>query len=163
MREMSNEAEALFDCGEDYEYWAAVALTHYLPKGTLKENQIRLAIISMCGSDGRRLARSFYENREVIVLAEHLLCARRLTEDHPEVRYFVYVVLHELAHAIKRHLSPLLDGLTEQQAKAQETEADELALQWYNGANRNLPGLSREEIEKAQAMTVDRMKSLRRQ
>ena len=49
-----------------------------------------------------------------------------------EVRYFIYVVLHEVVHAIKKHKSPKFDNLTEQENHAQEEEADAIALEWFN-------------------------------
>jgi hypothetical protein len=53
-------------------------------------------------------------------------------EFHPDYRYFIFVVLREIAHACKDHLSPLADDLTAAQLDTQMREADELALNWFN-------------------------------
>ena len=37
-----------------------------------------------------------------------------------------------MARAFRTHLSPTLDGLTQEEADAQEREADDLALKWFN-------------------------------
>ena len=74
-------------------------------------------------------------------------------------RYFIFVVLHEIAHAYLKHLSPKLDSLTDSEMEAQEDEADKLALQWFNGyvearANSFLPKLTRDEIDKAKTKST---------
>jgi len=65
-------------------------------------------------------------------LSERILPKQHVNEGQPEVRYFIYVVLHEVAHAIKKHKSPKLDKLTREEYQAQEDEADRLALEWFN-------------------------------
>ena len=59
------------------------------------------------------------------------------------MRYFIFVVLHEIAHVVKNHRSPLLDKLTKEENEAQEKEADDLAIDWFNAyiATRNSPYL----------------------
>lgn len=128
----------------------------YLPREILHEHKDRLAFIAMGQRDGLRLTRAFCEAREVIVLAERVLPKARTDDGQPEVRYFNFVVLHEVAHAVKRHRSPLCDSLTQMQVADQEAEADDLALEWFNNyvdelANPDLPRLTREEIEEARA------------
>jgi len=86
-------------------------------------------------------------------------------ETHPKARYFIYVVLHEVAHAIKNHKSPRFDHLTDEEYKAQEKEADDLAIKWFNEhvTKRNndyLPHITDQEIEAAQAKNRKSMEKL---
>jgi len=76
-------------------------------------------------------------------------------EGQPDVRYFIFVVLHEVVHAVKRHQSPLYDCLTQAEKEAQEREADDLALKWFNThiaalGNPHLQPLTRMDIDEAQ-------------
>lgn len=43
-----------------------------------------------------------------------------------------FTIAHELAHQKLRHLHPAIEGLTYEQADAQEQEADDLALKWLS-------------------------------
>lgn len=153
----------MLDCGP-YSQRVEIAL-RYLPRDVLEEHKEKLAFISMAHRDGCRLARAVCENREVIVLSEHVLPKAHADETQSDVRYFIYVVLHEVAHAIKKHRSPQYDSLTEEEFDAQEEEADRLALQWFNEhiailANPRLPAITREEIELAQAKSREIMQRL---
>ena len=143
----------MLDCGDRYNQWVQIAL-EYLPRDILDAHKDRIAFIATGQRDGCRLARSLCETREVIVLAEHVLPKAHANEGQPAVRYFVYVVLHEVVHAIKRHRSTRDDSLTPQQKAEQEAEADGLALQWFNDhiaarANPCLPPLTQEDVEEA--------------
>ena len=154
----------MLDCGPSHNQWVENAL-HYLPPELLEERKNGLAFIAMSHRDGCRLARAICENREVIVLAEHLLPKAQADEGQPNVRYFIYVVLHEVAHAVKKHRSPLYDALTQEETEAQEREADDLALKWFNDyietrANPHLPPLTREEVDEAQAKSQKLMEHL---
>ena len=153
----------MLDCGP-YDRWVEIALG-YLPRDVLDEHKEGLAYISMAYRDGCRLARVICENREVIVLSDHVLPKGHTDEGQPEVRYFIYVVLHETAHAIKKHRSPKYDSLSAEEFEAQEHEADALAFQWFNDhiallGNPYLPAITHEEIEAAQAWSQEVMKRL---
>jgi hypothetical protein len=150
----------MLDCGP-YDRWVEIALG-YLPRVVLDEHKENLAFISMAHRDGSRLARAICETREVILLSEHVLPKGRTDEGQSDVRYFIYVVLHEVAHAIRKHRSPQYDSLTKEECEAQEQEADDLAFQWFNDhiaalANRCLPVITHEEIEMAQAKSQEVM------
>jgi hypothetical protein len=154
----------MLDCGDWNNQWVQNALG-YLPRDILHEHKERLVFVAMGQRDGCRLARALCENREVIVLAEHVLPRSGANEGQPDVRYFIYVALHEVAHAIRKHRSPLYDSLTPEEAEAQEAEADDLALKWFNDhvaelANPYLPPLTREEIEQAQTRSRATMERL---
>jgi hypothetical protein len=124
----------LIDCGSDFANAAVRAvLEQYLPPDVLSGFDGRLAFISTTCVDGIRLPKSFYRDRELIILSERIIPARSGDEEfHPDYRYFIFVVLHEVAHACRDHLSPILDGLSQEEADLQQREADELALKWFN-------------------------------
>ena len=105
--------------------------------------------------DGCRVARHYCENREVILLSERILPKEHVNERQSEVRYFIYVVLHEVAHAIKKHKSPKFDKLNHDEKQAQEDEADRLALEWFNQhieylGNPHLKPLTNEDVKMEQ-------------
>ena len=144
--------DILIECGDDYAN-AAVrsALENYLPADVLSAFDGRLALVSTGNVDGVRLTKSFCRDRDVIVLSERIIPVTSEDEEfHPDYRYFIFVVLRELAHACKDHLSPLADDLTAAQLETQTREADELALNWFNEhASTTLfqPPLTVNEIE----------------
>ena len=88
-----------------------------------------------------------------------------MNEADPVVRYFMFVCLHETIHAVKQQRPR--NEITPQENEAQESEADRLALQWINDylKQRNhpdLPSLTQEEIERAQARNQELMTRGRR-
>lgn|SRR5574340_719675 len=99
----------MLGCGP-YDRWVEIALG-YLPRDVLDEHKEDLAFISMAHRDGCRLSRVLCETREIILLSDHVLPKGRTDEGQPDVRYFIYVVLHEVAHAIRKHKSPQYDSL----------------------------------------------------
>ena len=153
----------MLDCGP-YDRWFEIALG-YLLRDVLDEHKENLAFISMAHRDGCRLSRVLCETREIILVSDHVLPKGQTDEGQPDVRYFIYVVLHEVAHAIRKHKSPQYDSLTQEEYQAQEEEADTLAFQWFNDhiallENPYLPAISREEIEQAQAKSQKIMEGL---
>jgi hypothetical protein len=111
----------LIDCGDvAYNHLVECAL-EYVPRDVMKKYGKRLAIFSVTQSDGVRLTRSFCKDREIIVLSEHAFPKSGTSETHRDYRHFIYVVLHEFAHAVKNHLSPKLDRLSLDQAKSPGT------------------------------------------
>ena len=126
--------DILVDCGGDYANAVVRSVVEdYLPPDVLSAFSGRVAFVSTTSMDGIRLTKSFCRDREIIVLSERIIPVKSGDEEfHPGYRYFIFVVLHELAHACRDHLSPSLDGLTAAQVEAQERETDELALKWFN-------------------------------
>ncbi len=126
--------DILIECGADYANAAVRSvLEDYLPADVLSAFDGRLAFISTTGVDGVRLTKSFCRDRDVIVLSERIIPVRSDDEEfHPGYRYFIFVVLREIAHACKDHLSPLSDDLTAEQVESQSRDAEELALKWFN-------------------------------
>lgn len=153
---------AMLDCGDFYNGWVEIALG-YLPIEVFDEQKENLVFVSTAQRDGCRLARKNCEDREVILLSERVLPKSRAKEDDSNVRYFIFVLLHEVVHAIKKHKSPKFDSLSDADNQAQETEADSLALEWFNQhiAALNSPymkPLTVEEIEVAQEHNQQKMK-----
>jgi hypothetical protein len=126
--------DILIDCGGAYADAAVRSvLENYLPSDVLSAFDGRLAFVSTLGVDGVRLTKSFCRDRDVIVLSERIIPVTSEDEEfHPGYRYFIFVVLREIAHACKDHLSPLSDDLTGAQLETQTREADELAMKWFN-------------------------------
>ena len=144
--------DILIDCGDDYANAAVRSvLENYLPAAVLSAFDGRLALVSTTGVDGVRLTKSFCRDRDVIVLSERIIAVTSEDEEfHPDYRYFIFVVLREIAHACKDHLSPLSGDLTAEQVESQSGEAEELALKWFNEhASTTLfqPPLTGTEIE----------------
>ena len=126
--------DILIDCGGDYANAAVRSvLENYLPSDVLSAFDGRLAFVSTGDAGGVRLTTSFCRDRDVIVLSERILPVKSGDEEfHPGYRYFIFVVLREIARACKDHLSPLSDDLTAAQLETQTREADELAMNWFN-------------------------------
>ena len=107
------------------------------------------------------MARTYRENREIILFSDGLLPKQGAVEDQPEVRFFIFAVLHEIVHAIKDHKSPKFDSLSNEENAAQELEADVIALEWFNRhvddrGNAALPQLTLDEIEGARTRYQER-------
>jgi hypothetical protein len=130
-------------------------MSSYLSDTTLdildkhKEN---IVFLTTADRDGCRVAQHYCKNCEVILLSERILPKEHANEGQADVRYFIYVILHEVVHAIKKHKSPKFDQLSPEEKKAQEDEADSLALEWFNQhiealGNPHLKPLTKEDIE----------------
>lgn len=156
---------AMLDCGDDHNWWIEVAL-RYLPVAVLDGNKERFLFTSTATRDACRVARHHCQSREIILLSERILPGAEVREEtHPKARYFIYVVLHEVAHAIRNHKSPKFDCLTREEYEAQEKEADDLAMSWFNKHvternNKYLLPITDTEIDAAQAKNQETMKSL---
>jgi len=145
-------------CGSRYDPWVRYALK-YLPPNILLEFGDKLAFFSTTEKDACRVARAICEQREIILLSERILPKRG---DDSKERYFVFAVLHEIAHAVKQHRSPLLDRLSQEEVAVQQKEADDLALSWFNdfvekNKQLNLRPLTPEEIAEAKRKNQELM------
>ena len=151
----------MWDCGYNGDYWGQYAL-RCLPQDVWDEWQDKFAFVSLAGSDGRRLTRSFCENRDIIILSERIVPKDCADEGSPAVRYFVFVVLHEAAHAICRHRPP--NEISPEEDAVQEAEANSFAFRTFNDflTKRNHPDLlafTEEELKRAQAANQEAMKA----
>lgn len=150
---------ASLNCGRDGDFWIARALS-CIPDEIWDEHGDRFAFVSTTDSDGRRLGRAFAEGKHVIVLSERVIPHGPLAEDHPGVRYLHFVVLHEVAHAVRDHRPP--SEITPEANQAQEDEADALAFEWFNAylatkMNKGLALYTVDELNAAQAHMRARM------
>ena len=117
-------------CGLQNNSLIAKAL-EYLPSEIL--DSIENEVVFIClESDACRLARNVYQNNEIIILSQSIFPKGYWTEKDRIFRYFVFCILHEVAHAIKKHRSPLFDNLTSKEIENQEREADQTAIFWFN-------------------------------
>ena len=152
----------MIDCGLGD--WHVNLALSYLPTDVFAALDGKITIVSTTRSDGFRMAKKIRENCDIIVLSERLFPRGMVTEDHPDVRYLIFVVLHEIAHAFKNHRSPVLDGLSAEESAAQEAEADHLAYHWFNDHvrrrnNDHLRELAVDEVTQAQKKNQELMKA----
>ena len=153
----------MIDCGRvEYNQWVQDALS-YLPTEVLEEHKERLVFI--CTGDACRVAPAYRENREIIFLSTGLFPKPGAEENEPEYRYFVFGVLHEIAHAIRNHKSRKFDSISEDEEADQEREADEIALEWFNlhvaeRGNPYLPQLTLDEIDTARTRDRERIERI---
>jgi hypothetical protein len=121
----------MLNCGPNYNRWMEIALS-YVPREILWKYRNRLAFFGSGAMDACRIPPQMRKKREIIFIAERIFPKMGDDEATPESRYFFFVVLHEIVHAIKNHRSPALDNLTKEEAVSQEKEADDLAMTWFN-------------------------------
>jgi len=119
-------------CGNYHNNRCVAQALRYLPPELLCKYKDKLAFFSTAIYHAYRIARKLCQEREIILLSERIFPKEGAAEDKDEVRFFIFTVLHEVAHAIKEHRSPLFDKLTQKEKEAQEQEADNQALTWFN-------------------------------
>ena len=153
----------MIHCGRYYIY--VECALRYLPPEILDEHKDKLAIISASSVDVCRVARALCKDREIIVLSEHVLPKKGSQEDQADMRYFIFVVLHEIAHVVKKHRSPLFDNLSVEENKVLESEADELAYAWFNEHmglrnNPHLKPITPKEVKVVQSRNKELMEKV---
>lgn len=156
----------MLNCGPSYNGHVQNAL-EYLPCAVFNKIKTSMAIYSTNEIDGCRLAREVCKSKESILISERIFPRRGATEGDNNYRYFIFVVLHEIAHAYLIHLSPKFDSLTANKIEAQENEADDLAFQWFNDyivrkANPYLTKLTPDEVNKAKAKSKEEREAIYR-
>jgi hypothetical protein len=157
---------AVLDCGYTHNRWIEVALK-YLPDDLFDQNTKGFLFTSTVTRDACRVARHYCQTREIILISERILPGQNVKDEtNPKARYFIYVVLHEVAHAIGAHRSAILDNLTKEECEAQEKEADEFAMKWFNDHvakrnNKHLLPITKEEIKEVQEKNQIVMKKLK--
>ncbi|MDY6857451.1 MAG: hypothetical protein SWO11_22655 [Thermodesulfobacteriota bacterium] len=156
----------MLDCGREHNWWLELALK-YLPKEIFEKHKESFLFTSTANRDACRVARHYCQSREIILISERILPGQKVRDEtDPKARYFIYVVLHEVAHAIKKHKSPIFDNLSKEECDAQEEEADKLVLLWFNDHiekrnNKYLLPITKEEITAAQNKNQELMKNLK--
>ena len=104
---------SMLHCGINYcNDWVQRALK-YLPQKILWDYKDKLAFCSTAERDGFRLSRTLCEEREIIILLSERIFpksrAMERAECDDEGQYFIFAVLHEVAHAYKNHPDPRLE------------------------------------------------------
>ncbi len=153
----------MLQCGARANGWLEHVLTDCLPTEIFDDWKDKLAFISTANSDAFRIARKTREERELIFISEHIIPPHGASEGHPEVRYLYFVALHEVVHAIRQHKPP--NEISEEANNAQETEADALALEWFNAyikrtKNPYLKEFTKEELAVATKKNTEKLKAL---
>jgi hypothetical protein len=150
----------VIECGEDFKGIVRAALD-YVPKEILQGLEDNIAIFSCPSCDGKRISIEWLKNRDIIniiILPERIFYyAKNRPFSRPEGRYFVYIVLHEIAHAFKEHLPPL--EVNEAEIERQENEAKDLAIEWFNSRRSGKEKkLGYDEIAKLETESDKQMK-----
>jgi len=148
----------LLDC-RGHNRWMEIALC-FLPEDLVEDGEERFLFTSTAFRDGCRIARALCETREIILISERVLPGNEVRPNaeeytHDKARYFIFVVLHEVAHAIMKHKSPLLDSLSPKESDHQECEANAMAMKWFNdcAAEGGFPPITEAEVSEAQEGT----------
>jgi hypothetical protein len=150
-------------CGKLKNIWVETALK-YLPDDIFYKINGKIAI-TVLNSDACRLAQKICNQEEIIILSpwifSYIPAGSRETDK--EWRYFIFCILHEVAHAVLKHSPP--DELSEQKNKNQEDEADRYALKWFNSyvldnINKGLIPLAIKEIRDTQENYQKKLKSI---
>ena len=140
-------------CGRFKNIYVENALK-YLPDNIFKNINGKIAI-TVLDSDACRLARKIREHEEVIILSPWIFSfiPAGTCEIDKEYKYFIFCVLHEIAHAFLKHSAP--DEVTNEKNNSQEDEADKYAIDWFNSytndnSDKGLSSIDIIEIKKIQ-------------
>ena len=137
--------------GKWYNRYLEIALG-YLPDEIYEKYENKIEFFTTAECDACRIARVLCEEKEIILLSERILPNTIDVEDNNNGRYFIFSVLHEIVHAIKKHRPP--KDITPKADKNQEEEADNLAFEWFNKHvesrnNAALKPITQDEINEA--------------
>jgi len=92
---------------------------------------------------GSRLSRGLCQAKEIIFISEKAF-PKEFDLESIDTRFFVWLVLHETAHAFRKHKCRIYDGISDTEYDAQEREATADAIGWFNDyASKN--GITRIE------------------
>jgi hypothetical protein len=149
-------------CGK-YNGWVETAL-NYLPDNIFEKINGKVAI-TILKSDACRLAEKICNHNEIIVLSPWIFSfiPPGSSETDKELTYFIFCVLHEVAHVIFKHFPP--DEISAQENNDQEEEADRYAQEWFNEyaskhADRGIEKLNIQEIREQQINYQNKLKSI---
>lgn len=96
----------------------------YLPDEILEKWKGLLAILTMDRRHGIRIDENIRKDKELVFLSDKIWPPGAAKETDLSFRFFIFVVLHEIAHVELRHGS-------ENKAE-EEHEADKKAMEWFN-------------------------------
>ena len=134
----------------------------FLPDN-IRENINGNVAFTIFNGDECRLTPKILTYEEVIILSPWIFTNKHITTNDIGARYFVFCVLHEVAHIILKHKSPMDCYGNENQC--QEQYANDLALKWFNSHvsefnERGINPLSIEEIRQQQEQNQARLASI---
>ncbi len=146
-------------CDYQQKKWIECALK-YLPDEIYNQIEDNIAF-TILKSDGFRLGKKVKNHKEVIVLSPWIFPSSYVTENHTQIRYLIFCILHEVAHAICNHHPP--DEISSEENNKQEKEATTFAYEWYNRYVKeynadDLKELTEKEILKHQEKNQNRLK-----
>ena len=105
-RSWHNPANPLYKllqgCKKPCGSWVYHALK-YLPPELFAEWKDKLAFYSTTGRDACHVSLSISQEREIILLSERIVPS---DGNLAAARYFIFAVLHEVAHAVRKHEPP---------------------------------------------------------
>ena len=104
----------------------------YVPAVVVNALRDRLAILTMTHRPGIRLSRPLCETCEVVFLSEERFPRVGGMPHETDSRFFIFLVLHEVAHAYLKHKCPYFDKLSEEEVVKNEDEATAKAIEWFN-------------------------------
>lgn len=98
---------------------------------------------------GSRMSRGLCQTKEVIFISEKAF-PQVWDINAIESKFFVFLVLHETAHAIRLHKCRIYDGLSDEQYNKQEQEATSDAIAWFNdyATENNVALITEVDVEK---------------
>ena len=148
-------------CDSQHNKWVETSL-HYLPDEVFEEIEGKVAFTNLA-SDACRLGSKVCKNEEIIIFSPWILPDAFFTETDKVARYFIFCVLHEIAHVYLKHDSP--NELTPDDNQNQENEADNLAMEWFNkyainNASKGLNTITIEEIRVQQEINKNKVLSI---
>lgn len=117
-------------CGAEIDRWVERALT-YLPDDIFDKINGQIAF-TVLKSNACRLANKICEHKEIIILSPWIYSyiPAGSCETDKEMRYFIFCILHEIAHAVFKDHPP--DEISVKQNTDQEDKANKYALKWFN-------------------------------
>ena len=121
----------MIDCGRaDKNKWVEIALG-YLPFEIFEELKEDLVFVAFDDMLACRLSQQ-QRQREVILVSNRLFPPAGDSEGDLMGKFFVWAILHEIAHAKCKHKNGKYDGISNEENESQEREADDLAYEWFN-------------------------------
>ncbi|MBU1566866.1 MAG: hypothetical protein KJ630_14740 [Proteobacteria bacterium] len=153
----------MIDCGISQNKWVEAALD-YLPDDVFDKINGKIAITCL-RSDACRLGKKICNHEEIIILSPWIFSyiPPGSSEIDKEWRYFIFCILHEVAHAVCKHLPP--NEISSQKHQYQESEADKYALKWFNdyvieNTKKGLTALAIEEINEQRENYQKKLESI---
>jgi len=148
-------------CDSIHNKWVETSLL-YLPDEVYEQIEEKVAFTNLA-SDACRLGSKVCQFDEIIIFSPWILPDSFFTETDLVAKYFIYCVLHEIAHVYLTHEPP--DELSHSENQKQENEAENLAMEWFNkyaidNASRGLNAITIEEIRSQQEVIKNKVSTI---